>query len=206
MDQRVRSSSEDILAEPIPGGYSLTTAATPHASTWPARSRAGAPTSTRRRGRACRATRRRDRRRVALPADRAAGAQDQDPQVERARTLTPVFGTSCPPHGLSGSLRDFAYSFSEGRIAHWLTLMLADRVNVVEDVLLDLAQGRVPNIPKEMGLASELKYNRAGLARKAAIALVAIAAVTACLRMQREAYRLDLARACRARSRGWWGC
>ena len=25
MDQRVRSSSEDILAEPIPGGYSLST-------------------------------------------------------------------------------------------------------------------------------------------------------------------------------------
>jgi hypothetical protein len=26
--------------------------------------------------------------------------------------LTPVFGTSCPPHGLSGMIRDFGYKFS----------------------------------------------------------------------------------------------
>src|SRR5687768_8596009 len=43
--------------------------------------------------------------------------------------LTPVFGTSCPPSGLSGRLRDFAYRFSEGRLSRWMTLMLADRVN-----------------------------------------------------------------------------
>src|SRR4051812_30031263 len=29
--------------------------------------------------------------------------------------LTPVFGTSCPPRGLSGLIRDFAFNFSEGR-------------------------------------------------------------------------------------------
>src|SRR3954447_26761968 len=45
--------------------------------------------------------------------------------------LTPVFGTSCPPHGASGAIRRFAYDrFSEARAAHWLLLMAADRVDV----------------------------------------------------------------------------
>lgn len=52
--------------------------------------------------------------------------------------LTPVFGTTCPPRGLSGKLRDHAYKFSEDRLAHWLTLMLADRVDVVEGMIEDL--------------------------------------------------------------------
>ena len=88
--------------------------------------------------------------------------------TEHAR-LTPVFGTSCPPRGLSGLLRDYAYTLSEGRLSRWMTLMLADRVNVVEDALEDLSKLHVPNLPKEMGLKSELLYNRAGLAKKAAV-------------------------------------
>ena len=39
--------------------------------------------------------------------------------------LTPVFGTSCPPRGLSGAIRKYAYRFSEGRAAHWLLLIAA---------------------------------------------------------------------------------
>src|SRR5215208_5150539 len=35
--------------------------------------------------------------------------------------LTPVFGTTCPPRGLSGLVRRYAYArFSEGQTAHWL--------------------------------------------------------------------------------------
>jgi len=78
--------------------------------------------------------------------------------------LTPVFGTSCPPSGLSGRLRDFAYRFSEGRMTHWLTLLLADRVNVVEGIVEDLRKGRVPNPIKERGWKSELTH--ASSARK----------------------------------------
>src|SRR5690242_16378768 len=48
------------------------------------------------------------------------------------RFLTPVFGTSCPPKGLSGLIRRYAYSFSEGRLTHWLLLVGADRVDVIE--------------------------------------------------------------------------
>jgi len=55
--------------------------------------------------------------------------------------LTPVFGTSCPPRGLSGRMRDFAYRFSEGRLSRWVTLLAADRVNTVEGVVADGRQG-----------------------------------------------------------------
>ena len=51
--------------------------------------------------------------------------------------LTPVFGTSCPPQGLSGLLRDYAYQFGEASNRHWMTLMLADRVNMVESMFTE---------------------------------------------------------------------
>ena len=81
--------------------------------------------------------------------------------------MTPVFGTACPPKGLSGLLRDFAYRQSEGRkAAHWMLLMLADRVDVIENIGRDLAHGCVPNVFNEMGWSAEMKYNREGFKRK----------------------------------------
>ena len=62
-----------------------------------------------------------------------------------------VVGTSTPPHGVSGLIRRQAFRYSESQWAHWLMLMAADRVNVVEGVVDDLARGRVPNVPAEMG-------------------------------------------------------
>lgn len=46
--------------------------------------------------------------------------------------LTPVFGTCQPPHGLSGRLRRSAYRVPDWRVRHWLTLRLADRIDVLE--------------------------------------------------------------------------
>ena len=77
--------------------------------------------------------------------------------------LTAVFGTSTPPSGLSGMLRRFAFRFSESSNGHWLPLMAADRVGVVEGILSDLAQGHVPNIPGELGIKAEWKHNRKNL-------------------------------------------
>jgi hypothetical protein len=71
--------------------------------------------------------------------------------------LTPVFGTSCRPKGLSGLIRRFAYRYSEGRLLHWLLLMGADRVDVLESRGGALLQGRPDNPFKEAGLASEVK-------------------------------------------------
>jgi hypothetical protein len=51
--------------------------------------------------------------------------------------ITPVFGTACPPKGLSGKLRRAAFRHSEGRMRHWMMLLLADRVDVVESLFDD---------------------------------------------------------------------
>jgi hypothetical protein len=72
--------------------------------------------------------------------------------------LTPVFGTAQPLKGLSGAVRKFAYAkYSEGRAAHWLLLMAADRVDTVESTLGSFATRRPDNIISETGVLSELK-------------------------------------------------
>lgn len=81
-----------------------------------------------------------------------------------------VVGTSTPPSGLSGAIRRVAFRFSESDWTHWLLLMGADRINVVEGVLQDLGRGKLPNIPGEMGIRSELRHNKAGFAKKVAVA------------------------------------
>jgi hypothetical protein len=92
--------------------------------------------------------------------------------------LPAVYGTNLPPRGLSGAIRRAAFQYSENRYRHWLPLLMADRVNVVEGVLTDLAKGHVPNVYKERGWDAEWKYNRGLLVAKIAVraALVAGAA------------------------------
>jgi hypothetical protein len=84
--------------------------------------------------------------------------------------ITPLFGTSTPPTGLSGMIRRWAFKLTENDIRHWLLLLVADRVNMVEGIGQDLARGKVPNVLGEMGIKAELKHNPAGLAKKAAVA------------------------------------
>ncbi len=84
--------------------------------------------------------------------------------------LTPVFGTSAPPAGLSGMIRRAAFKLTENDIRHWLLLLVADRVNMVEGIGQDLSRGHMPNIFAEMGIKSEWRHNKAGLMRKAAVA------------------------------------
>jgi hypothetical protein len=83
--------------------------------------------------------------------------------------LTPIFGSKQPPTGISGGLRRLAFGWSENDIRHWLVLLAADRVNMVEGLVGDLAHGRVPNLWKEYGGPAEWKYNKKGLAKKAAV-------------------------------------
>lgn len=84
--------------------------------------------------------------------------------------LTPIYGTAQPPSGLSGLIRRAAFRHSENDLRHWLMLLFADRVNVVEGVIDDLRHGHVPNVFREMGGPAEWKYNRPGFIRKAVIA------------------------------------
>jgi hypothetical protein len=74
--------------------------------------------------------------------------------------LTPVFGTSCPPRGLSGVIRKLAYRrYSEGRAAHWLLLIAADRVDMLESTTRSLASRHPDNPITETGIVAELKYH-----------------------------------------------
>lgn len=75
-------------------------------------------------------------------------------------TITAVFGTSTPPKGLSGQLRRHAFKYSEGNWNHWLTLLLADRVDMIEGIVEDVKKGQFPNIIAERGWTAEWKYNR----------------------------------------------
>ena len=88
--------------------------------------------------------------------------------------ITQVFGTVQPPSGLSGMIRRAAFKASENDLRHWLLLLLADRVNVVEGIADDLARGHIPNVLGEMGIKAEMKHNPAGLARKVAIAAAVV--------------------------------
>jgi hypothetical protein len=88
--------------------------------------------------------------------------------------ITPLFGTAQPPSGVSGMIRRAAYKMTENDVRHWLMLLLADRVNVVEGIVDDLAHGKVPNLLGEMGIKAEWKHNPAGLVKKAAIATAVV--------------------------------
>ncbi len=92
--------------------------------------------------------------------------------IERPN-VSAVFGTPEPPRGLSGMIRRQAYKYSENEYKHWLPMILADRVDMVEGVLNDLAHGHVPNIFAERGAKMDWKYNRSGfIAKLATISLL----------------------------------
>lgn len=102
-----------------------------------------------------------------------------------------VFGTSAPPSGLSGMIRRAAFAYSESSYLHWLPLVLADRINVIEGLLHDLVRGHIPNVVAEAGGNAELKYNRVRFIGKTVIRLAMAAAVVAYVRSRGKAKRTD---------------
>ncbi|MBB3083935.1 hypothetical protein [Geodermatophilus sabuli] len=71
--------------------------------------------------------------------------------------LTPVFGTAQPPRGLSGAIRKLAYRrYSEGRLAHWLLLIVGDRVDAWGSHLRSFATLRPDSPGTETGVRSEV--------------------------------------------------
>ncbi len=101
--------------------------------------------------------------------------------------VTAVFGTSAPPSGLSGLLRRYAFRYGEGSIGHWIPLILADRVDVVEGIVKDVLHGRVPNIFAERGIKAQWKYDRGTVIRDWAVGAVLVgAAALLLLRRDRD--------------------
>ncbi len=96
--------------------------------------------------------------------DRQAEKWPRERSIEH-KFLTPVFGTSCPPRGISGALRRFSYRrYSEGRAAHWLLLLAADRVDAWEQHLRSLVTARPDNPVTQTGVPSEV--SRHGIAAR----------------------------------------
>ena len=92
----------------------------------------------------------------------------QEPDVELLQSvehkqLPAVFGTTTPPKWISGMMRRAAFRWSESNWAHWMLLMGADRVNMVEGVVEDLARAKIPNLPKEMGLGARWRHDKKGV-------------------------------------------
>lgn len=105
--------------------------------------------------------------------------------IEHVRTPA-VFGTSTPPSGISGMMRRAAFRWSESNWLHWLMLMGADRINVVEGVVEDLARGKVPNIPAEMGAKAEWQHNKKGFVIKSLVVAGMTAGLVALVRSRKS--------------------
>lgn len=116
--------------------------------------------------------------------------QHQDVELLQSvehRQLPAVFGTANPPKWASGAMRRLAFRWSESHWAHWLLLMGADRVNMVEGLMEDVAKAKIPNIPKEMGMGAEWRHNKKGLALRLGTAAVLAGAVFAWRKSRRQA-------------------
>jgi hypothetical protein len=109
-------------------------------------------------------------------------------QSNERPNLSAVFGTSTPPAGLSGVIRRAAFEYSENSYGHWVPLMLADRIGMVEGIVDDLARGHVPNIFGELGWKAEWEHNRANLVTKVLVGAVITSVVVAFLRRNRDDY------------------
>jgi hypothetical protein len=115
--------------------------------------------------------------------------QDKDMEVLKSierPAITAVFGTAVPPSGLSGMIRRFAFRYSESTYSHWVPLIMADRINVIEGYLQDIFSGTFPNIIKERGWTAEWKYNRQGVIKNLAVG-AAIAAAALIILSRRKA-------------------
>jgi hypothetical protein len=86
----------------------------------------------------------------------------QEPRWDRERSiehgmLPPVFGTAAPLHGVSGVIRRYAYArFSEGRAAHWLLLVLGDRVDAIGAHVRSFGTTHPDNPITETGILGEV--------------------------------------------------
>lgn len=119
------------------------------------------------------------------PQGTADARPDQQPvnmevlhSVDR-RGVSAVFGNAEEPAGLSGVIRREAFKFSEARMAHWLPLVLADRINVVEGYIEDLSHGHIPNVFAERGWGAEWAHDPRRVVKKVALGVGVASALVA---------------------------
>ncbi|RDH95853.1 hypothetical protein DEU32_111126 [Curtobacterium sp. AG1037] len=84
-----------------------------------------------------------------------AGGSGRERSIEHAH-VTPVFGTAQPLAGPAGVVKRYAYRrFSEGRLAHWMLLVVGDRIDVATHRVTDALRGRPDRLLHETGVRSE---------------------------------------------------
>lgn len=92
-----------------------------------------------------------------VPADQPGGV-GRERSIEHGR-LTPVFGTAQALRGLAGPIRRYAYArHGEGKAAHWLLLIAADRVDVAEHVVRSFVSLRPDNPLTQTGIGAEATH------------------------------------------------
>ena len=83
----------------------------------------------------------------------------REKSVEHER-LTPVYGTAQPLRGLSGRIRRLAYDrYSEGQTAHWLLLVVGDRVDAASAHLRSIASKRPDDPVTLTGVLGERRHH-----------------------------------------------
>jgi hypothetical protein len=75
-------------------------------------------------------------------------------------SLSAVFGTAQPPKGLSGAIRRRAFKKSEGKWGHWLLLIAADRVDVIEGIFGDIFRMRSPFVRRSSPASGPTSLSR----------------------------------------------
>jgi hypothetical protein len=87
--------------------------------------------------------------------DRQPELRPRERSIEHGM-LPPVFGTTAPLHGVSGVVRRLAYErYSEARAAHWLLLILGDRIDVTGSRIRAIRDGRPDDPLTETGISGE---------------------------------------------------
>lgn len=87
--------------------------------------------------------------------ERQGDPTDRERSIEHLM-LTPVYGTAQPLSGLSGAIKRLAYArYSEARAAHWLLLILGDRVDATGAHVRSLFSRHPDNPITQTGVLSE---------------------------------------------------
>jgi hypothetical protein len=97
-----------------------------------------------------------------------------------------IFSTTEPPKGFSGVLRRKAFKYSESDLRHWLSLMFADKIGVLEGKIDDIRHGHIPNPIAELGLGAEWKYNRKEFVKKSLVKTAVVGAAVGLVLLSRK--------------------
>lgn len=84
----------------------------------------------------------------------------QRPSLPSLRRRTPIAGDGPRLHGASGLIRRAAYQIPEHKASHFMLLMLADRVDVVESALGARKWLLLPLVPASFLLVRRLRRRR----------------------------------------------